>query len=235
VLGELFWKLTITLLSCDHHPVRGAMSKNILLVDDHEIVRIGLRHILGGSELVISHEATNSQVAISYLSEIPFDLVVVDPKLAEGDGFVMINEMKKIRPAQNMLLFSELESHPLTYHAISMGMTGFVSKLADSRTILDCFRRAASGETLWSKDEVKKSFKVELNNTILDTKMGVPLTKRESDVLEKLASGMTNRQIATAFGISYETVKEHVQHILRKIGVSDRTQAAVWAVRNKLV
>lgn len=211
------------------------MPKNILLVDDHEIVRIGLRHMLDGSDMVISQEATNSRAAISFLSETTFDLVVVDPRLAEGDGFVMIKEMKRIRPEQNMLLFSELESHPLTHHAISMGMTGFVSKLADSRTILECFRRAASGESLWSSDEVKRSFKVELSNTILETKMGVPLTKRESDVLEKLASGMTNREIATAFGISYETVKEHVQHILRKIGVSDRTQAAVWAVRNKLV
>lgn len=211
------------------------MSKNILLVDDHEIVRIGLRHILEGSDLIISHEATNSRAAISFLSEIPFDLVVVDPKLAEGDGFAMIKEMKRIRPSQNMLLFSELESHPLTYHSISMGMSGFVSKLANTQTIVDCFRRAANGESLWSKDEVKKSSKVELNNTILETKMGVPLTKRESDVLEKLASGMTNREIAAAFGISYETVKEHVQHILRKIGVSDRTQAAVWAVRNNLV
>ncbi|MFN7874193.1 MAG: LuxR C-terminal-related transcriptional regulator [Pirellula sp.] len=211
------------------------MPKNILLVDDHEIVRIGLRHLLDGSDMIISHEATNSRAAISFLSEIRFDLVVVDPRLAEGDGFVMIKEMKRIRPDQNMLLFSELDSHPLTYHAISLGMTGFVSKLADSRTILGCFRRAANGEALWSNDEVKKSYKVELSNTILETKMGVPLTKRESDVLEKLASGMTNREIATAFGISYETVKEHVQHILRKIGVSDRTQAAVWAVRNKLV
>lgn len=211
------------------------MPKNILLVDDHEIVRIGLRHMLDGSDMIISHEATNSRAAIAFLSEIPFDLVVVDPKLAEGDGFVMIKEMKRIRPEQNMLLFSELESHPLIYHAIWMGMTGFVSKLADSQTILECFQRAASGEALWSSDEVKRSFKVELSNTILETKMGVPLTKRESDVLEKLASGMTNREIATAFGISYETVKEHVQHILRKLGVSDRTQAAVWAVRNKLV
>lgn len=211
------------------------MSKNILLVDDHEIIRIGLRRILDGTALVISHEASNSRTAISYLSEVPVDLVVVDPRLAEGDGFAMIKEMKKIRPAQNLLIFSELESQPLSYHAISMGVSGIVSKLADSRTILDCFRRAADGESLWSKDEVKRSFKVELDNTILETKMGVPLTKRESDVLEKLASGMTNREIASVYGISYETVKEHVQHILRKIGVSDRTQAAVWAVRNKLV
>ena len=63
----------------------------------------------------------------------------------------------------------------------------------------------------------------------------VPLTKRENEVLKQLAFGLTNKEIAQALGISYETVKEHVQHILRKIGVSDRTQAAVWAVRNNLV
>src|SRR5205809_3447116 len=63
----------------------------------------------------------------------------------------------------------------------------------------------------------------------------VPLTQRESEVLRHLASGATNKEIATALSISYETVKEHVQHILRKIGVNDRTQAAVWAVRKNLV
>jgi DNA-binding NarL/FixJ family response regulator len=63
----------------------------------------------------------------------------------------------------------------------------------------------------------------------------VPLTKRESEVLKQLAFGLTNKEIAQSLGISYETVKEHVQHILRKVGVSDRTQAAVWAVRKNLV
>jgi DNA-binding NarL/FixJ family response regulator len=63
----------------------------------------------------------------------------------------------------------------------------------------------------------------------------ISLTKRESEVLKQLAFGLTNKEIAQALGISYETVKEHVQHILRKIGVSDRTQAAVWAVRKDLV
>lgn len=211
------------------------MPKNILLVDDHEIARIGLRHVLEGSDLTISHEATDSTTALSLLSEWNFDLVVVDPRLPGGDGFALIKEIKRVRPPQNMLLFPEIESNPLTYHSISMGLNGLVSKLADSQSIIDHFERAANGESLWSKDEVKKSSKVELNNKILETKTGIPLTKRESDVLEKLASGMTNREIAASLGISYETVKEHVQHILRKIGVSDRTQAAVWAVRNQLL
>lgn len=211
------------------------MPKNILLVDDHEIVRIGLRQILQGTGLEILREATKSKDAIELLNELDFDLVVVDPKLPEGSGFPMIKEMKRMRPNQDMVIFSELESNPMIYHSISLGMNGFVSKLAGADVIVDRFSRAASGESFWTKDEMKRSTKVEMSNMILETKIGVPLTKRESDVLEKLASGMTNREIAANCGISYETVKEHVQHILRKIGVTDRTQAAVWAVRNNLV
>ena len=69
----------------------------------------------------------------------------------------------------------------------------------------------------------------------IDAEVEAPLTRRENEVLVELANGLTNKEIAQKLGISYETVKEHVQHILRKIGVSDRTQAAVWAVRNELV
>ena len=67
------------------------------------------------------------------------------------------------------------------------------------------------------------------------TDVNIPLTKREGEVLKQLAIGLTNKEIAQALGIGYETVKEHVQHILRKLGVSDRTQAAVWAVRQNLI
>ncbi len=68
-----------------------------------------------------------------------------------------------------------------------------------------------------------------------NVEIDVPLTKRENEVLKQLAFGLTNKEIAQALGISYETVKEHVQHVLKKLGVADRTQAAVWAVRNDIV
>lgn len=211
------------------------MSESILLVDDHEIARLGLKKILEVSELQVTAEASDSAAALACLSGGEFDLLVIDPKLPSGDGFAFIQQVMEQFPEQNMLLLSDLESPPLTYFAISLGMKGLICKRSPPSTIVDGLARAAAGESLWTKEEIRKSTRLEVSNTILETKSGVPLTKRESDVLLKMATGMTNREIAKSFGISYETVKEHVQHILRKIGVSDRTQAAVWAVHHRLV
>jgi DNA-binding NarL/FixJ family response regulator len=95
-------------------------------------------------------------------------------------------------------------------------------------------RQAAAGETIWSREELRRVTGA-LAAPRSNNESEVPLTKRENEVLKQLAFGLTNKEIAQSLGISYETVKEHVQHILRKIGVSDRTQAAVWAVRKNLV
>jgi DNA-binding NarL/FixJ family response regulator len=99
---------------------------------------------------------------------------------------------------------------------------------------LDAIHRTARGESIWSRDELRR-VTGSLATIRLGTETEIPLTQREGDVLKHLANGLTNKEIAMSLGISYETVKEHVQHILRKIGVTDRTQAAVWAVRNNIV
>ncbi|XZE20798.1 response regulator transcription factor [Pirellulaceae bacterium SH449] len=211
------------------------MSKSILLIDDHEIARLGLKQILEGSQLQVTAEASDSSAALECLSGGEFALLVIDPKLPSGDGFSLIQQVIERAPEQNTLLFSELESPPLSYYAISLGMKGLICKSSPPSTIVDGLTKVAAGESLWTKEEIRKSSRLGVSNTILETKSGVPLTKRESDVLSKMATGMTNREIAKSFGISYETVKEHVQHILRKIGVSDRTQAAVWAVHHRLI
>ena len=93
---------------------------------------------------------------------------------------------------------------------------------------------AHRGEAAWTREELRRVTGALATPRIVSD-VEVPLTQRESEVLRQLANGLTNKEIALALGISYETVKEHVQHILRKIGVSDRTQAAVWAVRKGLV
>jgi DNA-binding NarL/FixJ family response regulator len=100
--------------------------------------------------------------------------------------------------------------------------------------LLAAIRTAAAGESVWSREDLRRVTGA-LAAPRLGEDMEVPLTKRESEVLRQMALGLTNKEIAQTLGISYETVKEHVQHILRKIGVSDRTQAAVWAVRRGLV
>jgi DNA-binding NarL/FixJ family response regulator len=99
---------------------------------------------------------------------------------------------------------------------------------------VDAIRTAATGESVWTREELRRVTGA-LATPRLAQDVEVPLTRRESEVLRQLALGLTNKEIAQALGISYETVKEHVQHILRKIGVADRTQAAVWAVRKGLV
>ena len=92
----------------------------------------------------------------------------------------------------------------------------------------------AAGESLWTRDELRRVSGA-MATPRLTADVEAALTQRESEVLRQLALGLTNEQIAEAMHISYETIKEHVQHILRKIGVTDRTQAAVWAVRANLV
>ena len=99
---------------------------------------------------------------------------------------------------------------------------------------IEAIRKASIGESAWTRDELRRVTGA-LATPRLNADVEVPLTQRESEVLRQLALGLTNKEIAQALHISYETVKEHVQHILRKIGVSDRTQAAVWAVRKGLV
>ena len=92
----------------------------------------------------------------------------------------------------------------------------------------------AAGKNIWTRDELRRVTGA-LATPRVAADIEVPLTQRENEVLRQLALGLTNKEIADALTISYETVKEHVQHILRKIGVTDRTQAAVWAVRKELV
>ena len=99
--------------------------------------------------------------------------------------------------------------------------------------IVAAVKTAAKGESIWSQEQLRRltGGLISHRGAAIDT----PLTKRESEVMKQIALGLSNKEIALALGISYETVKEHVQHTLRKLGVSDRTQAAVWAVRNKLI
>ena len=122
----------------------------------------------------------------------------------------------------------------LAARAVALGAAGYVLKDSHRDKLLDSIRGAATGETVWTREELRRVTGA-LATPRLSAEVEVPLTQRESEVLKQLALGLTNKEIAQALHISYETVKEHVQHILRKIGVTDRTQAAVWAVRKQLV
>ncbi len=118
--------------------------------------------------------------------------------------------------------------------AVALGAAGYLTKDVSREKLMDTLRAASTGGSAFTRDELRRVSGA-LATPRLATDIDVPLTQRESEVLRQMSLGLTNKEIAKALDISYETVKEHVQHILRKIGVTDRTQAAVWAVRKGLV
>ena len=144
--------------------------------------------------------------------------------------------MDQPRPAA-LLLSGGLDSSTVLAIALSEGYACHcltVDYGQRHRTELDAAERIASQLGAASHRLVAVDLR-SIGGSALTADIEVPLTQRESEVLKQLALGLTNKEIAQSLGISYETVKEHVQHILRKVGVSDRTQAAVWAVREGLV
>jgi DNA-binding NarL/FixJ family response regulator len=206
----------------------------LLVADDHEVVRCGLRNLLENTEITVIAEATSGAQAVEMTFEHNPDLVMLDVRMPNGDGLTALGRIKLERPNIPVLMFSTYDNPTYVARAVALGAAGYVLKTAEADLVLTAIRKCAAGENIWTRDELRRVTGA-LSTPRLAADIEVPLTQRESEVLRQLALGLTNKEIAQALGISYETVKEHVQHILRKVGVSDRTQAAVWAVRKGLV
>jgi DNA-binding NarL/FixJ family response regulator len=210
------------------------MSIDLIIADDHEVVRAGLKSLLDGTDIRVVAEATDGNAAFKLANKHRPDLVLLAVRMPNGDGLSALARIKLDLPSVPVVMFSSHDNPTYIARAVALGASGYLLKSASRNEIIDGIRAAAAGETIWSRDELRRvsgALAAPRNGSDSD----VPLTKRESEVLKQLAFGLTNKEIAQSLGISYETVKEHVQHILRKIGVSDRTQAAVWAVRKNLV
>ena len=206
----------------------------LLVADDHEVVRYGLRSLLAGTEVEIAAEVATGEAATKYAMENAPDVVLLDIRMPEGDGLNALGRIKLEKPDMPILMLSTFDNPTYIARAVALGASGYLLKDCTREALLGAIRIAAAGESAWTRDELRRVTGA-LATPRLAADVEVPLTQRESEVLRQLAYGLTNKEIAQALHISYETVKEHVQHILRKIGVSDRTQAAVWAVRKKLV
>jgi DNA-binding NarL/FixJ family response regulator len=210
------------------------MSIRLLIADDHEVVRSGLKAILGGTDIEIIAEAANGEDTVRLAAETKPDVVLLDIRMPGTDGLNILGRLKMQQPSLPVLIFSTYDNPTYIARAVALGASGYVLKGAGREEFVVAIRTVAGGETAWSREDLRRVTGA-LATPRLDAEVDVPLTQRESEVLRQLALGLTNKEIAQALHISYETVKEHVQHILRKLGVSDRTQAAVWAVRKGLV
>jgi DNA-binding NarL/FixJ family response regulator len=206
----------------------------LLVADDHEVVRSGLKSMLAGTEVKVVGEVATGPEAVKFALENELDVVLLDIRMPEGDGLTALGRIKLDKPTLPILILSTFDNPTYVARAVALGASGYLLKGCTREELLTALRVAATGENTWTREELRRVTGA-LATPRLAADVEVPLTQRESEVLRQLAYGLTNKEIANALHISYETVKEHVQHILRKIGVSDRTQAAVWAVRKELV
>ena len=210
------------------------MAISLLVADDHHVVRLGLRNLLEGTGIEVTAEATSGEEVLEMVAANRPSLVLLDVRMPGGDGLHVLGRLKLDYPDLPVAMFSTYDNPTYVARAVALGAVAYILKHDSRDRLVEALQAAARGETAWTREELRRVTGALATPRVVSD-VEVPLTQRESAVLRQLANGLTNKEISLALGISYETVKEHVQHILRKIGVSDRTQAAVWAVRKGLV
>ena len=209
-------------------------NRSLLVADDHHIVRLGIKNVLKDSGFSILAEAKTGAEVFEQVKKKNPDMVLLDVRMPGGDGLHVLGRLKLDYPELPVVLFSTYDNPTYVARAVALGASGYVLKNDPRDRLIAALESAARGDSAWTREELRRVTGALATPRVVSD-VEVPLTQRESEVLRQLGNGLTNKEIAIALGISYETVKEHVQHILRKIGVSDRTQAAVWAVRKGLL
>ncbi len=207
------------------------MPIRLLICDDHAIVRSGLRLLLQPEvDIEIVAEARDGVEALNLALECRPDVALIDVVMPNMDGFATLVRFRAEHQQVKVVVYSGFSNSTFAARSTSLGASAFVHKSDPFPLLIETIRHAAEGKLVWSRDKLRR-FSGSRDPVGAEVEINAPLTQRESEVLVKLTQGLTNKQIAIELHISYETVKEHVQHVLRKIGVTDRTQAAVWAVR----
>ena len=210
------------------------MPIKLLVSDDHDVVRMGLRILLSSEpEIQIVAEARDGLEALRLAHETQPDVALIDVVMPRLDGFATLTRFRAECPRVNVVIYSGFSNSTFASRSIGLGAAAFIHKDAPTTQLVETIRHAAEGKSAWNREKLRRVSHA-LGAMSAGIEIDAPLTQRENEVLVKLTEGLTNKQIATELHISYETVKEHVQHVLRKIGVTDRTQAAVWAVRKAL-
>jgi len=209
------------------------MSIKVLVADDHEVVRSGLASLLEGSDIKIVDEAQNGDEAVEKTVRHKPDVLLLDIRMSGRDGLEALEQIHKKVPQTKVVVLSTYDNPTYVARAVALGACDYVLKGTNRKDLIAAIRAAAAGEPPTKLGELRR-----VAGTMKDRHEAgedVPLTNRETQVLRHIALGLSNKEIGTSLEISVETVKEHVQNILRKIGVVDRTQAAVWAVRKDMV
>ncbi|MBI1800880.1 MAG: response regulator transcription factor [Chloroflexi bacterium] len=214
----------------------------LLIVDDHPVVRQGLRRLLEREEdIEVVGEVADGKLAIEEARNLKPDIVLMDINLPSMNGLQATREIKASNPQIALITLTAYHNSSQMFHAMRAGASAYYPKEVSTAELLQGIRAAIRGRYVIAGKELTEK---QLNTWLLDqfTTIGIggtdypeemfkPLSAREMQILQQIAKGLSNKEIARELGISRQTVKNHMTSILRKLDVEDRTQVALYALR----
>ena len=205
----------------------------VILVDDHPVVRNGIRNLFEKAEdIEIAGEAGNGQEALDLVNELRPDVVLLDMELPDIHGTRVAEQIKKDYPNVKILSLSAYDDPIFIHELLELGVAGYLMKDEAPELILDAVRGAARGELGWVSRRVAARIATWMQTGKLGEKK---LTVREQETLGQIVQGKTNQEIALVLNISEKTVEKYIKTIFTKLNVTSRVEAAVYAVRERLI
>lgn len=216
-------------------------STSIMLVDDHPLFRQGLRRVLEAEEDIhVIMEVADGEEALRLAKQLLPDVVLLDINLPNLNGLQVARELKQAAPEVAVIMLTAYHDDEQIFHAIRAGATAYFPKDVTPRRLVEAIRQVSRGnyvidDEVLDKPEAATWLLQQFDHVAYidgePNQMFSPLSPREMEILQHIAKGQSNKEVAYALGISRQTVKNHMTSILRKLAVNDRTQAALYAVR----
>jgi DNA-binding NarL/FixJ family response regulator len=203
----------------------------VLLVDDHQVVRRGLRTFLEiQDDIEVVGEASDGAEGIAATEQLRPDVVLMDVKMPGTDGIEALRKLRELANPARVLVVTSFTEQRTVVPALRAGAAGYVYKDVDPEALAGAIRSVHAGHVLLQAEVADALLSRDEGGS--GQGRGTSLTEREREVLALIADGRSNREIARALVLSEKTVKTHVSNILMKLDLADRTQAALWAVRH---
>jgi DNA-binding NarL/FixJ family response regulator len=205
------------------------VTTKVFLLDDHEVVRRGLRELFESEDdLTVVGEAATAEEALARVPASQPDVAVLDVRLPDGDGVEVCRDLRSAMPELKCLMLTSYADDEALFSAILAGASGYVLKQIKGSDLVSAVRRVAAGESLLDPALTRQVMERLRGENVEDERLA-RLTAQERNILELIAVGKTNRQIADELYLAEKTVKNYVSNLLSKMGFARRTEAAVYA------
>ncbi len=211
------------------------MPINVIIADDHKMIREGIRQLLEfDGKIKVIGEAGNGNECVELLKKVIPDILLLDINMPGMNGLEVLKYVRNNKINTKVLILTVHNEVEYLINAVDIGINGYILKDSESEILKNAIYTIKDGETYIQPELIpmlnSRMIKRDIDKEKLDS-----LTKREIEVLKAISGGLLNKEIATNLGISERTVKNHISNIFKKIDVADRTQAAVFAIKNNVV